>query len=57
MSGYTFFLDGQPHTPEVYSMNGTPDEPAEGDVIVVQFAPLLLGKPARGASRAPAAGG
>ena len=40
---YIFTLDGEPFTPVVYSLQGTPDTPREGDVIAYRDLFMTLG--------------
>jgi len=35
--GYSFMLDGEPTRPRIMSLNGTPDEPAPGDVARIGY--------------------
>jgi len=42
---YSFFVDGEPVDPHVYSLEGTPDEPRAGDLIEVDDVLITIGPP------------
>lgn len=45
-AGYSFTLDGKPIEPRIMSLNGTPDEPAPGDVARLNYRwSVVLGGP------------